>query len=70
MTVRFTPWDVADGLLTDDGRLAYLHAAYEEDPGDGSLMRAALRDVARARKVASAVGPERAESLGAQIRDR
>ena len=33
--------------------MAYLHAAYEEDPGDGSLMRVALDHVTRARKAVS-----------------
>jgi DNA-binding phage protein len=49
MKARFTRWDVLDGLRTEEDRMAYLHAAYEEDPGDGSLMRVALFDVLRAR---------------------
>jgi len=45
----------------EDARL-YLQACAEEDPGDGSLIRAALNDVARAgnmSKLASDVGMSR-----------
>ena len=45
----------------EDARL-YLQACTEEDPGDGSLIRAALNDVARAgnmSKLASDVGMSR-----------
>ena len=48
MAEEFTRWDAADHLHTEeDGRL-YLEAAFEEDTGDGRLIRAALSDIARA----------------------
>ena len=48
MTEAFTRWDAAEHLRTlEDSRL-YLQACAEEDPGDGSLIRAALNDIARA----------------------
>ena len=48
MTETFTKWEVAEHLGTlEDARL-YLAACAEEDPGDGSLIRAALNDIARA----------------------
>ena len=48
MTETFTKWEVTDRLRTlEDARL-YLEACAEEDPGDGSLIRAALNDIARA----------------------
>ena len=48
MTETFTKWEVTERLRTlEDARL-YLAACAEEDPGDGSLIRAALNDIARA----------------------
>ena len=52
MTERFTRWDAAEQLDSlEDARL-YVQACAEEDPGDGSLIRAALNDVARAGNMA------------------
>ena len=45
---RFTRWDVTENLQTKEGMRLYLEACAEEDPGDGSLIRAALNDIARA----------------------
>ena len=49
MTETFSKWDAAEHIHTpdNDARL-YLEACADEDPGDGSLIRAALNDVARA----------------------
>lgn len=41
------PWDAADHLQTDEDRVAYLEAAFEE--GDPALIAAALGDIARAK---------------------
>ena len=46
----FTKWDAAEHLSTKEDMRFYLEACAEEDPGDGSLIRAALNDVARAQK--------------------
>ena len=48
MTEIFTRWDVADHLRTEEDARFYLEAAFEEDLGDGRLIRAALSDVAHA----------------------
>ncbi|MDE0387672.1 MAG: hypothetical protein OXI75_03130 [Rhodospirillales bacterium] len=48
MTEAFTKWDVTEHLHTREDARLYLEACAEEDPGDGSLIRAALSDVARA----------------------
>ena len=48
MTETFTKWDPLNHLKTDEDLLLYLEACAEEAPGDGSLIRAALNDVARA----------------------
>ena len=48
MTEAFTKWDVAEHLCTREDARLYLEACAEEDPGDGSLIRAALNDIARA----------------------
>lgn len=48
MTEKFTRWDAADYLDTEEDMALYLDACLDEDPGDGSLVRAALNDIARA----------------------
>ena len=49
MAEKFSRWDVADYLDTEEDRALYLDACIEEDPGDGSLIRSALGDIARVR---------------------
>lgn len=49
MAEKFSRWDVVDHLETDEDMALYLDACVEEDPGDGSLIRAALGDIARAK---------------------
>jgi probable addiction module antidote protein len=53
MKEKFTRWDPVDHLHTETNQIAYLNACLEEDPGDGSLVRAALGDIARARGMSS-----------------
>ena len=48
MTENFTKWQVTDHLRSREDARLYLEACAEEDPGDGSLIRAALNDIARA----------------------
>ena len=48
MAETYTKWDVTEHLRTREDACFYLEAAAEEDPGDGSLIRAALSDIARA----------------------
>ena len=48
MNEAFTRWDVTEHLRTREDARLYLEACAEEDPGDGSLIRAALNDIARA----------------------
>lgn len=47
--LKLGKWDVVDHLKTDEDMALYLDACIEDDVGDGSLIRAALGDVARAR---------------------
>jgi len=49
MPQGFRRWDAADTLKTDEDVVLYFEECLEEDPGDGSLIRAALGDIARAR---------------------
>jgi probable addiction module antidote protein len=49
MTEKFTRYDTADYLKSDEDMAAYLDACIEDDPGDGSLIRVALGTIARAR---------------------
>lgn len=51
MAETFTRWDVTDYLRTEEDIRYYLEAAADEDPGDGSLIRAALNDIARAQNM-------------------
>ena len=48
MTEIFTRWDVTEQLRAREDARLYLEACAEEGPGDGSLIRAALNDIARA----------------------
>ena len=52
MGIKLTRWDAVDHLKTEEDLSLYLEACFEEDPGDGSLIRAALGDIARARGMA------------------
>lgn len=49
MTEKFSRWDAADDLHTDEDITLYFEICLEEDPGDGSLIRRALGTIARAR---------------------
>lgn len=49
MTGKFTKWDAVDDLKTDEDMVLYLDACISDDPGDGSLIRSALGDIARAK---------------------
>ena len=49
MAEKFSRWDAADDLKTDEDMSLYFEACLDEDPGDGSRIRAALGDIARAR---------------------
>ena len=49
MSEKFTKWDPIDHLTNDKDMALYLDACLDEDPGDGSLIRAALNDISRAR---------------------
>lgn len=51
MTETFTRWDAAEHLHSKEDARLYLEACAEEDPGDGSLVRAALNDIARAQNM-------------------
>ena len=51
MAETFTRWDAADHLRSKEDMRLYLEACADEDPGDGSLIRAALNDIARAQNM-------------------
>lgn len=51
MIETFTRWDAAAHLRSKEDARLYLEACAEEDPGDGSLIRAALNDIARAQNM-------------------
>lgn len=48
MREQFSRWDPVDQLQSEEDMAMYLDACLEEDPGDGSVVRAALNDIARA----------------------
>lgn len=49
MAEKFSRWDSADYLKTEEDINDYFDICVEEDPGDGSLIRRALGTIARAR---------------------
>jgi len=49
MAEKFSRWDSADYLKSEEDYELYFQACVDEDPGDGSLVRAALGTIARAR---------------------
>ncbi len=49
MAEKFSRYDTADYLKTDEDMVLYLDACIDEDPGDGSLIRTALGSIARAK---------------------
>ena len=51
MAETFTRWDATDHLQSKADLRLYLEACTDEDPGDGSLIRAALNDIARAQNM-------------------
>ena len=48
MTQKITRWDPVDQLKSDEDMALYLDSCLDEDPGDGTVVRAALNDIARA----------------------
>jgi probable addiction module antidote protein len=72
MVEIFTQWDSADSIETNEDARLYLEACIDEDPGDGSLIRVALGDIARARnmsQLANDVGMSR-EGLYKALSDK
>ena len=49
MSEKFTAWDAVAELKSDEDIRLYFEACFEDDPGDGSLIRSALGDSARAK---------------------
>ena len=49
MVNRFSRFDAAELLNTPEQIAAYLEACFEEDAGDGALIRSAFNDIARAK---------------------
>lgn len=47
--MKLTDFDPLDYLKTDEDYRLALEAAYEEDPGDGTLIAATLGDIAKAK---------------------
>ena len=52
MAEKYARWDAAELLIHHPEDIGpYLDACIDEDPGDGSVIRAALNNVARARNM-------------------
>mgnify|MGYP001579020773 CR=1 FL=1 len=49
MKRKMTTWDAADYLDSPKDIARYIEACIQDDPGDGSLIRTALGDVAKAK---------------------
>ena len=50
---EYRRWDAAEYIRNEEGAGLYLEACAEQDPGDGSLIRVALSDIARVRNMSS-----------------
>ena len=46
---KFSNWDAVDYIHSKEDALLYLKACVDEDDGDGTLILAALNDIARAK---------------------
>ena len=64
MAETFTPWDAAEHLRDKEDMRLYREACAAEDPGDGSLIRAALNDIARAQNMSRLARPVLSWSKG------
>ena len=53
MAETFAPWNAADYIETDEDLRRLLQAATDEDPGDGTVIRAVLKYIARVRGMSS-----------------
>jgi DNA-binding phage protein len=51
MIKKFTTWDPVPELKSEYDIFLYFGACLENDPGDGSLIHAALEDISRARSI-------------------
>ena len=72
MPEKLTEFDAAEYITTTERARLYLEACAQEDPGDGSMIRAALNDIARARnmsRLARDAGLDRSGLYGALSED-
>ena len=53
MSEEYRKFDAADYVKTEDDVRGLLRAAAEEDSGDGAVIRAALRQIARTRNISA-----------------
>ena len=53
MTEEYRKFDAADYIRTEEDARGLLRVAVDEDPGDGTVIRAALRHVARTRNMSA-----------------
>ena len=49
--IKLTEWDSAKYLKTEEDIALYFQACLDDDPGDGSLIRTGLGNIARARNM-------------------
>jgi probable addiction module antidote protein len=63
MSEQFSRWDPVDQLQSEEDMAMYLDACLEEDPGDGSVVRAALNDIARAQGMTQLANSEPSQAL-------
>ena len=53
MAETFAPWDAADYIRTEEDVRGLLRAATDEDPGDGTVIRAVLRYIAQTQNMSA-----------------
>ncbi|MBB2888014.1 MULTISPECIES: hypothetical protein [Pseudomonas] len=67
MTEKFTRFDITEFLLTSADMWHYIKACEEEDPGDESFNRVALRDVKHTIRARIQSDPQFAQALRVEV---
>lgn len=67
MTEKFTRFDITEFIQTPIDMWNYIKACEEEDPGDGSFNRVALRDVKHTIRARIQSDPQFAQALRIEV---
>lgn len=68
MALKLTKWDSSDYLKTDEDRVAYLEACFDEAGDDPLFIAKALGNIARAKGLTESLSSEINPSLGETLK--